>query len=138
MQPDADSDFGAVEDVVELSVPATAGYVGPLRLMAATLAARSDLTIDEIEDLRLAVDEACALLLPHALAGAPLVARFAVRGGALRFGATVQTSTESKPDQNGFSWSILSALAEDLQVDADPTRLSISFGKRREAPTGAA
>src|ERR1700743_632251 len=118
MQPDADADPGAVDDVVELSVPRTAGYVGPLRLVAATLAARCDLTIDEIEDLRLAVDEACALLLPHAALGDPLVARFAVQTGVLFFTASVATAEASEPDRGGFSWSILSALAQDLQVDA--------------------
>lgn len=140
MQPRADADAqpDTVADIVELSVPATAPYVGPLRMIAATLGARCDLTIDEIEDLRLAVDEAGALLLPHAEPGTSLVARFAVRPGVLHFSAGVATKTASEPDQAGFSWSILSALAQDLQVDAGPTRLSISFGKRREAPTGAA
>ena len=47
-------------------MPADGAYVSTLRLTAASLAARCDLTIDDIEDLRLAVDEACALLLPHA------------------------------------------------------------------------
>ena len=47
-------------------MPADVAYVATLRLTAASLAARCDLTIDDIEDLRLAVDEACALLLPHA------------------------------------------------------------------------
>ena len=49
-------------------MPADVAYVSTLRLTAASLAARCDLTIDDIEDLRLAVDEACALLLPHAAA----------------------------------------------------------------------
>jgi serine/threonine-protein kinase RsbW len=50
-------------DVVELDVPAHPAYVAVVRTAAAGLAARADLTLDRIEDLRIAVDEACALLL---------------------------------------------------------------------------
>ena len=53
-------------DIVEVAAPADVAYVSTLRLTAASLAARCELTIDDIEDLRLAVDEACALLLSHA------------------------------------------------------------------------
>ena len=45
-------------DVVEVRLPADVIYISILRLTAAGLAARCELTIDDIEDLRLAVDEA--------------------------------------------------------------------------------
>ena len=70
-------------DVVEVRIPADVVYVSTLRLTAASLAARCDLTIDDIEDLRLAVDEACALLLPHAKPKTPLEARFVLATGPL-------------------------------------------------------
>jgi len=44
------------KDRVDVTVPADSRYVPTVRLAAAGLAARCDLTIDEIEDLRLAVD----------------------------------------------------------------------------------
>jgi serine/threonine-protein kinase RsbW len=135
---DTVNDGTVAGDTVELVVPASATYVGPLRVLAAALAARCDLTIDEIEDLRLAVDEACALILPHAVDASLLTARFKLSAQAIGFTASVVTKATSEPDQDGFSWSILSALAEDLQVQASATALSISFGKSREAPTGAA
>ena len=53
-------------DVVELRLPADAAYLSVLRTATAGLAARLDFTLDEIEDLRIAVDEACAMLLPDA------------------------------------------------------------------------
>ena len=62
-------------DVVTVEVPADVSYVSTLRLTAAGLAARCELTIDDIEDLRLAVDEACALLLPNT-SGDRITARF--------------------------------------------------------------
>ena len=54
---------------VELRLPADSAYVSVLRTTTAGLAARLDFTIDDIEDLRIAVGEACAMVLPEADAG---------------------------------------------------------------------
>ena len=48
---------------ISLSVPAEPGSISVLRAVVASVAARLDLAVDDIEDLRLAVDEACAHLL---------------------------------------------------------------------------
>src|SRR6478735_3271011 len=58
-------DSTTLSDTVDLRVPADPAYLAVLRTATAGLAARLDLTLDEIEDLRIAVDEACALLLEH-------------------------------------------------------------------------
>ena len=41
-------------------MPANGTYLAVLRTATAGLAARLQMTLDEIEDLRIAVDEACA------------------------------------------------------------------------------
>ena len=61
---------------VSLRVPADSAYVSVLRTMTAGLAARLDFTVDDIEDLRIAVGEACALVLPEAAPGGDLEADF--------------------------------------------------------------
>jgi serine/threonine-protein kinase RsbW len=120
-------------DSVEVQVPADVAYVATLRLMAASLAARCDLTIDDIEDLRLAVDEACALLLPHAAPDARLEATFALRPGALSVTASVASAGgQATPDRGGFAWSVLSALASEVDVEATDGWLAITVTKRRE------
>ena len=48
-------------------MPAESAYLSVLRTAAAGLAARLDFTLDEIEDLRIAIDEACAMLLAQAI-----------------------------------------------------------------------
>ena len=63
---------GEIEDAVEIRLPADSAYLSILRTATAGLAARLDFTLDEIEDLRIAVDEACAMLLPHAVDTAQL------------------------------------------------------------------
>lgn len=122
-------------DIVEIRAPADVVYVSTLRLAAASLAARCDLTVDDIEDLRLAVDEACALLLPHATASATLDARFEVGAGQLRVHASVATSGSSEPDREGFAWTVLGALASSVEVHSEDGRLTISVVKRREVAT---
>ena len=54
---------------VELRLPADSAYVSVLRTTSAGLAARLDFTLDDIEDLRMAVGEASALVLPEAQPG---------------------------------------------------------------------
>ena len=119
-------------DVVEVRVPADGAYVATLRLTAASLAARCDLTVDDIEDLRLAVDEACALLLPHAAKASILQARFELASGSLAVTAAVDSADDASPDRSGFAWSVLSALASDVDVQAGSGQLSITVTKRRE------
>jgi serine/threonine-protein kinase RsbW len=52
-----------LSDVVELTIPVRANLVVLARLTAATVASRADFDIEEIEDLRLAVDELCVSLV---------------------------------------------------------------------------
>jgi serine/threonine-protein kinase RsbW len=132
--PQGGAQPGPDGDQVEVRVPADGAYVATLRLTAASLAARCDLTIDDIEDLRLAVDEACALLLPHAEPESVLDARFELMSGRLAVTASVSSpdASTASPDRTGFAWSVLSALASDVKVDSEDGRLSITVTKRRE------
>lgn len=47
---------------VIIKIPASPAYIGVVRLVAAGLATRLQFTIDEIEDLKIAVDELSAYL----------------------------------------------------------------------------
>jgi serine/threonine-protein kinase RsbW len=116
---------------VEFRFPADGAYVAILRTVTAGLAARCQLTVDEIEDLRIAVDEACALLLPHAAADAALTTRFVLHTGRVEFVATLPSESNAEPDRTGFAWTVLRALADDAQVSAADGVLSIALTKRR-------
>jgi len=120
-------------EVVEVHIPTAVVYVATLRLTAASLAARCDLTIDDIEDLRLAVDEACALLLPHAAEGSQLVTRFHLFPGRLAVSASVTTGPDAEPDRGGFAWTVLGALASSVDVETAEDTLTITLTKIREA-----
>ncbi len=50
---------GRATDTVQLTLPVSADLVVLARFAAATIASRADFDVEEIEDLRLAVDELC-------------------------------------------------------------------------------
>ena len=123
-----------VSGVVEVCVPAEVAFVATLRLVAASLGSRCDLTIDDIEDLRLAVDEACSLLLPLSAPGSSLDTRFDLAPGNLTVVASVSTDNAAAHfDRSGFAWTVLTALASDVEVETSGQRVSITVTKRREA-----
>jgi serine/threonine-protein kinase RsbW len=54
------------DDTVELVIPCDPKYVTVVRLTVAGVAARSGLTVDDIDDLKVAVSEACTNAIDHA------------------------------------------------------------------------
>ena len=129
------------DDVVLLAVPANGAYLGVLRTATAGLAARLQFTLDEIEDLRIAVDEACAMLLAVA-ADTPqlgdtieLSCRFTVTEAALTVETTVPVNATSDklPGAESFAWQVLSALTDEVSATADSRQASIRLTKHRPA-----
>jgi len=69
---------------VEISIPVRPEFVSVARLTAATVAARQGFTYDEIEDLKIAVGEACtALIVARPDGGRPLTTAFVLSPGAI-------------------------------------------------------
>jgi serine/threonine-protein kinase RsbW len=120
------------DGLVELRVPASSVYVSVLRSVTAGLAARCDLTLDEIEDLRIAVDEACALLIPLAREGAVITARFVLSADQLVVTTSVAAVPGSEPNREGFGWTVLDALASEVDIQSTDGDIAISLTKRRE------
>ena len=123
---------GAGRDVVTLRLPAAGAYLSVLRTATASLASRLDFTIDDIEDLRIAVDEACAMLLTQAVPGADLECSFELTGDAIAVSVAVLTLDGQEPSRDTFAWTVLTALAGevDSSVDAE-NRVALSLRKRR-------
>jgi serine/threonine-protein kinase RsbW len=122
----------ATDDVVVLCVPAAGAYLGVLRTATAGLAARLQFTLDEIEDLRIAVDEACAMLLPIATPDAELSCRFAVTDDALTVETSVPTTASgTRLPAESFSWQVLSALADEIDATLSGGHAAIRLTKRR-------
>lgn len=70
-------------EAVTLDIPASTEHVQLARLVASGIAGRIDFDLDEIEDLRIAVDELCVVLLERGASGTLRLAYQVVDGTTL-------------------------------------------------------
>ncbi|MFC6287372.1 anti-sigma factor [Nocardioides sp. GCM10027113] len=112
---------------VELRLPADSAFVSVLRTTTAGLAARLDFPIDDIEDLRIAVGEACAMVLPEADPGSDLVCSFFMAPGSLTVRVQVTAASPATPDYDSFAWQVLSTLATRADADAAGGSFAVSI-----------
>ena len=123
----------ADRDHVTVCMPAEGAYLSVLRTATAGLAARLDFTLDEIEDLRIAVDEACGLLLSQASPGASLDCDFTLGEDSVTITVSVQTQRAQLPARDTFAWTVLAALAGSVDAWAGPGgKLTVMLRKTRE------
>jgi serine/threonine-protein kinase RsbW len=133
--PSADGQASAAEarDQVTVCMPAEGAYLSVLRTATAGLAARLDFTLDEIEDLRIAVDEACAMLLSQAVPGTSLDCTFTLGRDRMTIAVSVLSQAGRPPASDSFAWTVLSALAGSVEARVGPgSRLAIVLQKSRE------
>ena len=122
---------------VTLRFPAQPAYVVLARTAVAALAARADRTLDEIEDLRLAAGEACALLIAMARPEAELECVFTVdapgAAGALsmRFSVDAEPGA-AEPAADDFAWLVLRELAGEVAIRREGHRVALALGAQRE------
>lgn len=127
-----------VRDVVALRLPADSAYLAVLRTAAAGLASRLNFTLDDIEDLRIAVDEACAMLLPRAAAGATLDCTFELKPAELDIAVSLATTDGTLPSRDTFAWTVLTALAGEVDASASGNVVTITMAKKSSTDlTGA-
>ncbi|MFR9674244.1 anti-sigma regulatory factor [Streptomyces sp. TR02-1] len=123
------------KDFVEVRLPAAGAYLSVLRTATAGLAARLDFTLDEIEDLRIAVDEACAILLQQAVPGSVLSCVFELIGESLRVTVSAPTTDGRAPERDTFAWTVLAALAGEVDSTVSEER-TVSISLRKQRGTG--
>jgi serine/threonine-protein kinase RsbW len=135
------SPTGSADDAhadVELRLPADSAYVSVLRTTSAGLAARLDFTLDDIEDLRMAVGEASALVLRQADPDSDLRCEFFMLPGELVFQVGVPSGNPTPPDEDSFAWQVLTTLATKASASTDDRRFTITVTMQsdlQESPT---
>ena len=101
-----------------------------LLTLTAGLAARLDFTMDDIEDLRIAVSEVAAMVLDEADAGADLVCRFRLEPGELRLECGTSSEAPTEPDYDSFGWQVLTTLTTEASVEAVPGSYAVRITLR--------
>ncbi|MEY9913512.1 serine/threonine-protein kinase RsbW [Catenulispora sp. MAP12-49] len=118
---------------VTLSIPAERDYVVLVRSAAGHLGVRAGFSMAEMGDWRLAVDEACGLLLlPDEVdaIGEELDCVFRLSPAGLSLTVSAEARPGSKPQVGGFGWSLLAALVDDLQWAEEEGRVRVDIVKR--------
>jgi serine/threonine-protein kinase RsbW len=113
-------------------------HVPGLRALVAERAMRVDHDLDFIDDVRLAVDEVCALMLANCTPKDVLTLRLVVDGDQVRLDAWVPTRLTGEPVVIGLSLRVLEALADALDYGIDEEAAArtfrLGFSRRRRSP----
>jgi len=121
--PDIGSEEGqGAVDRVEITLPARPELLLLARMTAAAVASRSDFGYDRIEDLRLALDELCLILLEESPEDARMHLNFSWSGDVVEVVASIEENQPSRrrgpkrlavtPKPNELSERILDALVD--------------------------
>ena len=117
-------------DVVELRVPCKAEWVALARLSVAAVASRLHFSIDEIEDIKLAVAEACTNAIQHAHGSSYIEIRCEALADGLRINVrdhgrgTRPESIRSRELEDervgGLGVFLIRSLMDDVSYDVHP------------------
>lgn len=98
-----------------------------VRSATAAIAANADFTVDAIEDLRLAVDEACALIIDDAVADSSMTIVWRTSGNHVSIEVSGASRSGAPIARNTFAWTVLSALVDHVEAEVDADRQTISL-----------
>jgi serine/threonine-protein kinase RsbW len=117
---------------VVITIPPDPAYVGLLRSAAAHIGSRADFTLEEIEDLRMAVSEAATLLLDQP---SPIEAEFQNESGAVTVTCRVKTNEAIETRAGELPWIVLEALVDRAQTMRADGVFEIELSKARAIRT---
>jgi serine/threonine-protein kinase RsbW len=115
---------------IELKLPINPAFVGVLRQIAGAAAVKADFTIDFLDDLKIACSEAAVLLIQNSLPETSFIWEWTCSTKSVAVAAKAPTSLVNVPDfseMEGFTWTVLSAVAKDLAIELINGDLVIRF-----------
>ena len=106
---------------IELEVPLRSERAKTVRVVAASLAADAGFTIDDIDDLRLAISEIFSILIDDST-GARARIRFSVGDGEIR-ASIEQVGADDAIELDELASNILATVVDEFAVDGPAVRL---------------
>lgn len=122
----------ASPDSVRLKIPASSAFLSLARATTTGVCARLDFTLDRLEDLSLAVDEAISLLLLDAVPGTDLICAWEPMDGGVRIDITSTSSSGRTPRTTTFAWTVLKALVNEASAQIEDGRVTVSLTADRD------
>ena len=125
------------DGLIELVLPADTRLVRVARLVASGVATTAGFDVDEVEDLRIAVDEVCTALVEGG-DGSPLLLGFDLGDGEVTVVGSTKASggADFEQDRLALSRQILAVVVDEHHISADHGQISVRVNKRRAKTDG--
>jgi serine/threonine-protein kinase RsbW len=123
----------ASADVVELRIPAKAEWVAVARLAVAAVASRLDFSVEDIEDVRLAIAEACTNVIRHAPLGEQIAIRCEASATELSVDVHGGPAVRLRADfrsEDGLGIVIIQSLMDAVEYRAETSGIVLQMIKR--------
>jgi serine/threonine-protein kinase RsbW len=91
-----------------------------LRAVVETVALLADFGIDEVTDIRLALEEVATVLIQDAVPDSELDCVFGYSGAEVDIRVSAVVTSDSGPDRRGIGWHIVSTLTDSLTASVEP------------------
>jgi serine/threonine-protein kinase RsbW len=127
--------------LITAKVPAKPGSARVLRTLVVGIGAREGFSYDEIDDLRLALQEALAQILTVASSGTPVTLEVSSLGHGLSLELRTDADSRLWPPpgvEQSLAWSILSALSSKVSYGSQDGRAWVRFEKSAPIDDAAA
>ncbi|RDI67787.1 serine/threonine-protein kinase RsbW [Nocardia pseudobrasiliensis] len=133
----------AQTSTVGIRVPAELGQLTMLRALAETVALIADFALDEVTDIRVALDEIATALIAEAAPGSSVDCDFSYNDGRMTVHVTGVVAVSDALDQNSFGWHVLQTITDSISAETAPfdaTRngypVVVEFGRARGEADG--
>jgi anti-sigma regulatory factor (Ser/Thr protein kinase) len=114
----------AIQQPVRLSVPASPRFLAAARVVAASLGVEAGLSVDDLDDLRLGVNELVSLMIEAATPEARVDLEFEVHGDRITVRGVLDGGIHAVLEIDELTRRIVDAVVDDHEVDGASFSLS--------------
>ncbi|WP_406272631.1 ATP-binding protein [Nocardia sp. NBC_00881] len=104
---------------ISVQVPAESEQLAMLRALTETVTLMADFGIDEVTDIRLALDEVASALVLDAVEGSVIDCAFSFDDEAVQVRVASVAVSDSSPDESSFGWHIVATLTDSVATSQD-------------------
>jgi anti-sigma regulatory factor (Ser/Thr protein kinase) len=137
--PESDVARAVDPAIVRLEIPTQTRIVRAARLVASGLASTAGFDVDDVDDMRIAVDELCAVLFELGAGGVVSITFTSRRGHLEVVGQTTANDDPIDPSRFGLSLQILNAACDEFSWTMNDGVVLVRLDKRlrrRDLPGG--